>query len=614
MQGKGKKTQPAAGWQHECAAHHTGVPLRVPGHQWKFAAACSGPRRLVVVLDAATFAFAHMADLDKGDPVGAPATGQENEASETEAGEAAAAAAVLPDAEGRRPTRERKQVERIRSSTLTKTQQKRASTEGKPTVKKGKNKGKRASGGGSDQDEGDLDLPISELSAKDDKPKKKAKTGAGSAGKVGKKPRQTQSEEEDDGPDRDSEEAIQIRSELLDLCDELPEETLQETSAKQLRRKLEKRLGRDEGDLDEWKGLIKEWYLLADECKTELRKFLRACFDKDADDMPTPKAIRRFLETQLELDEGDLDSWKRSIDGWIGRIMEELEDMQSPLGSPKGKSHAVECAGTVDGVAALAPAAEVPPPAPDTVAPRQDVENEAKKKRPPEQGSAQGDIAASPEKKRKSSTEQKVTEALPGQVGGGEAGGGKLEQSEMKRKKGEQRGEGKESGKDIKVDQSGRKEEKRKSTDAKQDWKEGREKERAGDVKEKEKDRSEKRGKEKASAGNKDRHSGGGSGSEQTEASARPLLEPKVVPLDNSSSKLLERRASLKALNTGKESPSLLQVTPCYETKQRESSEANEYRACALEDLDALTKVVEAAEQKRAEEEKLRAQRELEVS
>ena len=554
-----------------------------------------------------------MADLDTGDAVGATATGQENEASETAAGEAAAAAAVLPDDEGRRPTRERKQVERIRSSTLTKTQQKRASTEGKPTVKKGKNKGKRASGDGSDQDEGDLDLPISKLSAKDDKPKKRAKTGARSAGKVGKKPRETQSDEEDDGPDRDSEEAIQIRSELLDLCDELPEETLQETSAKQLRRKLEKRLGRDEGDLDEWKGLIKEWYLLADDCKTELRKFLRACDDKDADDMPTPKAIRRFLETQLELEEGDLDSWKRSIDGWIGRIMEELEDMQSPLGSPKGNSQALQCAGTVDGVAALAPAAEVPPPAPDTVAPRQDVENDAEEKDDPEQGSAQADITASPEKKRKSSTGEKVTEALPGQVGGGEAGGGKLEKNEMKRKKGEQRGEGKEPRKDIKVDQSVRKEEKRKSTDAKQDWKEGREKERAGD-KEKDTDRAKKRGKEKATAGEKDRHSSGGGGSEQTEASARPLLEPKVVPLDNSSSKLFERRASLKALNTGKESPSVLQVTPCYETVQRESSEANEYRACALEDLDALTKIVEAAEQKRAEEEKLRAQRELEVS
>jgi hypothetical protein len=145
--------------------------------------------------------------------------------------------------------------------------------------------------------------------------------------------REDAADEEEDGPDPDSEEASSIRMALMAVCDELGEEVLAETTPKVLQRTIEKRLKKEEGDLDEWKKLIIKWYELGGCIKVALRKFLQ---DLDEDAEVTPKAIRRELEQQLDLDEGDLDCWKTVIDTWIIKFNDELTAL-SPLPTPSPK-------------------------------------------------------------------------------------------------------------------------------------------------------------------------------------------------------------------------------------------------------------------------------------
>jgi hypothetical protein len=111
---------------------------------------------------------------------------------------------------------------------------------------------------------------------------------------------------------RDSEGALNIRSALMELCDELGEKALAEITPKLLRRKLEKRLDKPEGALDAWKQGIIEWYDFGEQIKEALRTFLEELDDNAA---PT-NTIQRELEHQLDLDEGELDSWKTEIDRW----------------------------------------------------------------------------------------------------------------------------------------------------------------------------------------------------------------------------------------------------------------------------------------------------------
>jgi hypothetical protein len=78
-----------------------------------------------------------------------------------------------------------------------------------------------------------------------------------------------------------------------------------ENTPKLLRRKLEKRLDKPEGSLDEWKRGIIEWYDFGEQIKEALRTFLEELDDNDA----PRKTIQRELEHQLDLDKGELDSW-----------------------------------------------------------------------------------------------------------------------------------------------------------------------------------------------------------------------------------------------------------------------------------------------------------------
>ena len=257
---------------------------------------------------------------------------------------------------GGRPKRERKQVERIRSSEL-RTANKRAS----PAKGMGQNAGKSkskvrsstGSTGGDDDDDDDaeaedLDVPLTargskpaETERKTPPPKKTTpqsrRASGGSAGKGVKKQRVSMKvSDEDNGLDRDSEEALCIRSALMELCDQLGEKALEETTPKLLRRNLEKQIKKAEGALDEWKKVINEWYELGEQIKKALRKFLQE-LDENAE--PTPKTIRRELEHQLDLDEGELDSWKTEIDRWTIKFNEEVDALSpSPSRTPKGKA------------------------------------------------------------------------------------------------------------------------------------------------------------------------------------------------------------------------------------------------------------------------------------
>ena len=119
---------------------------------------------------------------------------------------------------------------------------------------------------------------------------------------------------------RDSEGELSIRSALMELCDELGEKALAEITPKLLRRKLEKRLDKPEGALDAWKQGIIEWYDFGEQIKEALRTFLEELDDNAA---PT-KTIQRELEHQLDLDEGELDSWKAEIDRWTIKFRRRL--------------------------------------------------------------------------------------------------------------------------------------------------------------------------------------------------------------------------------------------------------------------------------------------------
>ena len=70
--------------------------------------------------------------------------------------------------------------------------------------------------------------------------------------------------------------------------------------------------------------------------------------------------------------------------------------------------------------------------------------------------------------------------------------------------------------------------------------------------------------------------------------------------LPSAGSKLLERRASLLGKFAGKEPTFLLEMKPVSVDIQRAASEANEFRACPLRDLDELHKMMEAEELKEA--------------
>ena len=58
----------------------------------------------------------------------------------------------------------------------------------------------------------------------------------------------------------EEDEAGSIRSALVGLCDELGSEGVAKWTWKTLKRTLERRLNMGEGDLDEWKSLMQEWY------------------------------------------------------------------------------------------------------------------------------------------------------------------------------------------------------------------------------------------------------------------------------------------------------------------------------------------------------------------
>ena len=187
-------------------------------------------------------------------------------------------------------------------------------------------------------------------------------------------------------------------------------------------------------------------------------------------------------------------------------------------------------------------------------------------------------------------------------------------------KEGRDKGREKDKDKNKDKDKEARldsKEVRRDSKEGRRDSKEGRDKERKSSEpkeREKEKERSEKRTKEKdgAEKSKKETRDGGAHSltpGEQSEPSSRPNdsgvskksreseqgeglgLVGRVVM---SKSKLLERRASMSTKLA--KDVSLLQV----KTIQRESSEANEFRACPLQDLDELHSVVAKAQQETA--------------
>ena len=108
------------------------------------------------------------------------------------------------------------------------------------------------------------------------------KTGARGAAPRKPAEKRRASDEGGEGPDPESEEASSIRMALMAVCDELGEEALAETTPKVLRRKIEDLLKKDEGDLDEWKKLIREWYELGESIKVALRTFLQE-LDEDAE-------------------------------------------------------------------------------------------------------------------------------------------------------------------------------------------------------------------------------------------------------------------------------------------------------------------------------------------
>jgi hypothetical protein len=674
-------------------------------------------------------------------------TAYERAAAEVTDGPTSMADAPAPEVVGR-PKRERKQVERIRSSELRTANKRvnagqgaavraagkprgkaRSSTgsagagdddeeddeeqEEEPTAKKAsargsRGKGARPAGAASedDEDEGDLDVPLAvrkQQPAEAEKPRKSTPRGAARR----KAEKRRESEEEEDELDPDSEEASSIRMALMAVCDELGEEVLAETTPKVLRRKIEKRLKKEEGDLDEWKKLIIEWYELGGSIKVALRKFLQ---DLDEDVEVTPKAIRRELEQQLGLDEGDLDCWKTVIDTWITKFNDELTALSPlPTRSPKPKPASrpdapTEAAAIGDAVAdkqkcepqqvvaAEAESANEGTRAQDSEA-AQLVESAngpggvrvSEKKRSAQQDEGARGVNSRPEKRRTSAEVgikiQPATDSMEGGKGskadsrsnGGpgekdsetgkrrsEGSGKEREEGEKKREKrmderkdgrGEKRklkDDDAKASEKMKGDTGGNDGERRNSKEAekrrdstgsdshsKRDSKEGNDKDRrSGEHKERDKDRE----KERADTREHENHTGGKhkDGKETGEHGASPgaLSEPSERPNDGSSckasrdsgpgevddvegagllvrvssgsSKLLERRAL--SINMGKDL-SLLSVKPI----RRESSQANEFRACPLQDLDELQKVVAAAEQevqvRRLEEEKTAARR-----
>jgi len=657
---------------------------------------------------------------------------------------ASMADAPAPEAVGR-PKRERKQVERIRSSEL-RTANKRvnagqgaaARAAGKPrgkarsstgsagagddddeeeadeeqdeepTTKKARargprRKGARPAGAASedDEDEGDLDVPLAvrkQQPAEAEKPRKRTPRGAA----LRKAEKRRVSDEEEDGPDPDSEEASSIRMALMAVCDELGEEVLAETTPKVLRRTIEKRMKKEEGDLDEWKKLIIEWYELGGCIKVALRKFLQ---DLDEDAEVTPKAIRRELEQQLDLDEGDLDCWKTVIDTWITKFNDELTALSPlPTRSPKPKPASRPDAPTEDAaigdsaadkqkcepqqvVAAEAESANEGTRAQDSEA-VQLVESAngpggvrvSEKKRSAQEDEGASEVNSRPEKKRTSAEVgikiQPATDSMEGGKGpkadsrsnGGpgekdsetgkrrsEGSGKEREEGEKKREKrmdesqdgrGEKRKlkdddvkasekmKGDKGGNDGEWGNSKEAEKRRDSigsdSQGRRDSKENDKERRSGEHKERDKERADKREHENHRAGKhkdgKETGEHGGSAGVLSEPSERPNDGSSskasqgsgpgevddaegaglLVRVSSGSSKLLERRAL--SINMGKDL-SLLSVKPI----RRESSQANEFRACPLQDLDELQKVVAAAEQevqvRRLEEEKAAARR-----
>jgi hypothetical protein len=656
--------------------------------------------------------------------------------------------APAPEAVGR-PKRERKQVERIRSSELRTANKRvnagqgaaaraagkprgkaRSSTgsagagddddeadeeeqEEEPTAKKAsargpRGKGERPAGAASedDEDEGDLDVPLAvrkQQPAEAEKPRKRTPRGAARR----KAEKRTESEEEEDGPDPDSEEASSIRMALMAVCDELGEEVLAETTPKVLRRKIEKRLKKEEGHLDEWKKLIIEWYELGGSIKIALRKFLQ---DLDEDAEVTPKAIRRELEQQLDLDEGDLDCWKTVIDIWITKFNDELTALsplptRSPKPKPASRPDAPTDAAAIGDAAADKQKCETQ----QVVAAEAESANEGSRAQDSEvaqlvesangpggvrvsenKRSAQEDqgaraVNSRPEKRRTSAEVgikiHPATDSIEGGMGskadsrsnGGpgekdsetgkrrsEGSGKEREEGEKKREKrmderkdgrGEKRklkDDDAKASEKMKGDTGGNDGERRNSKEpekrrdstgsdshSKRDSKEGNDKDRrSGEHKDRDKDRE----KERADKREHENHRAGkhkdGKETGEHGGSAGALSEPSERPNDGSSSKasrdsgpgevddaegagllvrvssgsskLLERRAL--SINIGKDL-SLLSVKPI----RRESSQANEFRACPLQDLDELQKVVDAAEQevqvRRLEEEKTAARR-----
>ena len=627
----------------------------------------------------------------------APATGGDaQQPSRCVDGEAAlsTADAAAPVAEVGRPKRERKQVERIRSSQL-RTVTKRSPAKGQvktagkakgkarasveqgeedeedddweeeeveegdddyeehrgnkfkkpPANGRGKHKAARHSAGGGDDDEEDLDAPLaaargSKPDAAENARKKTPRSGSTSQEAV-KKRRVSQEE----GPSMNSEESSLIRSALIVLCDELGEEELAETTPKVLRRRLEKQLDRDEGDLDKWKKVIIEWYQQAEDIKTALRKWLQDFDDTEA----TPKAIRRELERQLKLEEGKLDSWKAEIDRWTLKFSEEVDPL-SPLRSPKGKSN------TNDAVRGVSPH-EKPQPnvseGPEEARRKENIASDAamresektgeeaamEKRVVSEAGSGDGTgekrMASDPDKEKFSSSrdsdsgKEKHDER---QEHEGREGVGAAARATSDRDILGSRSDGQADVDDLKTKSKNRDSQKQdarhESKDSKRDAQIGRDAGRkSGEYKGKPKDKERKEQQKDKSDRTKKMRNGSPEHqtgvSEQAEPSARREDTEDGIALGSAgkeehafsfsrvpsgSSKLLERRASLMGNFAGKD-PSLLQLKPV----ERVSSEANEFRACPLKDLDELGKVMEAAEREAAvrkrEEEQAAARR-----
>jgi hypothetical protein len=606
-------------------------------------------------------------DMDDGEELaGTAAAAVESEADTSESKQ---------EEVGGRPRRERKQVERIRSSEL-RLVTKKTRTGAGPV--KAKTQRKTASGSDEDEDEDeDLDVPLAARGSKPAEPVKRRKKAAQKVGSAGPKKKRRTSEETDEGPDPDSEEAAQIRSSLMDLCDELGEDTLVETTPKVLRRKLERKLKRDEGDLDGWKKLILEWYNRADDIKTALRKLLQKINDDDDESIEwTPKAIRRELEKRLKLDEGELDCWKSQIDRWTLRLNEETslspvrspktksfsrrpdadsgavdETQKSPATSQHGAQHNVTSSMKSTGANRMLESGLAgrmkDAPDEDAASSVQSVDPSKHDKEgdvPKNEDQMKPDVSMNADEKVEGSPKGSDTDTLKSE-GAGKVRGSTEERKEEKEQEGRRdrksdahaRDKTKGERNDVRSSkrESRDNEHRRNSKDTETEGgrlKEGKEKEaRSGEHKDRDIQRGDKRDKERE-RGDKPRKDGkeilgrvegkkdhGAEPSVQAVPSSRPndvggskwakVKEAVWAPLDNSFSKLLERRASI-----GKEGPSLLQVQPCYKPIQREASEANQYRACPLQDLDELQKLAVEAEQRRAAEEKIRAQREQEAA